>query len=144
MMQQGKTPTMVVLETCDTSQRQDREREWISAGKSLGWRLTNNTDGGDGAPGGKWTEERRQYMSEFFRNREFSEEHRRNISHGLTGKTIPEETKFKMAAAKKGKSAYWNVGLKRTEESKQKMRDAWKRRKESGWVNPLKRKANES
>jgi group I intron endonuclease len=126
----GKTPTMLILEECAESQRESRERAWIAVGRSLGWNLTNTTDGGDGTVGNTWTEERRRYMSELFKNRSFSEQTREKISKAASGRKLSESHRRKLSEAKKGKSASWNLGLKRSEESKQKMREAWKRRKE--------------
>lgn len=48
----GLRPTMVILETLEGAWPwQEAERHWIAKGRRLGWRLTNNTDGGDGVPG---------------------------------------------------------------------------------------------
>lgn len=42
-------PGMVILEEIDlNTDWQEVERQWIAHGRSVGWRLTNCTDGGDG------------------------------------------------------------------------------------------------
>lgn len=85
------------------------EREWIRYGRQLGWRLTNQTPGGDGGSftGRKHTPEFRAMMSE------------KMMGHGGLGggwpKGVPmaEETKVKISVA--------NRGLKRTAETRARM-----------------------
>ncbi len=65
-------PTVNVIEVINLTncslqeQRQimsDAEQKWIAYFRALGCRLTNMTDGGDGAHGRVWSEESRQKMS---------------------------------------------------------------------------------
>ena len=45
----GLVPTIILLEEVSADYRwQDREREWIRRAASLGWKLTNQTAGGEG------------------------------------------------------------------------------------------------
>jgi group I intron endonuclease len=76
----------------------------------------NLTDGGDGIFGWKASEEYRQECSE-----------RLKLLHkekkvGMYGKTHSEETKKKMSDASKGKAKPWLVSVKKSEETKEKIR----------------------
>lgn len=49
LLRDGKRPTLTILETlADESDWQAAEKRWIAHGKTMGWKLTNCTDGGDG------------------------------------------------------------------------------------------------
>lgn len=70
-----------------------------------------------------------------------SEEHRRKISEALKGKPsslrgthISEEHKQKVSKARKGKSNYWALGIPRSEETKEKIRQAHLGKKRPQWV----------
>jgi len=80
------------------------ERELIAMFRA-GGRLTNNTDGGDGAPGRICTSETRKRMSEARRGRAHSLETRQKIALSRTGKPHPRtfEWNEKIAAAQRGK-----------------------------------------
>lgn len=43
---EGQSVQMSILESCPESAWEDRERRWISHGRSLGWSLTNTDAGG--------------------------------------------------------------------------------------------------
>lgn len=62
--------------------------------------------------------------------REFTKEHREAISEAKLGHAVSAETRKKLREQNAG-SNNPNFGLKRSEETKAKMREAWKRRKEN-------------
>lgn len=53
----GAEPTMVVLELCPIAEAGASERRWIAEYRQRGVRLTNLTDGGEGVPGFKLSDE---------------------------------------------------------------------------------------
>ena len=102
--------------------------------------LHNRTDGGDGAAGVVWSEERKNLVRGTKLSEErkrkisssligkkhnwthvVSEESRQKISASLTGRAVSDETKKKMSDAKKGR--------KFSESHRENMRQAWIRRK---------------
>lgn len=77
----GYEPDMVVLEETQTDpQAYEREQYWIEYGRHQGWRLTNHTDGGEGTPGYRWTDEQRAAFSAKKKGVKFSDEHRAALS----------------------------------------------------------------
>jgi hypothetical protein len=89
--------------------------------------LVNMTNGGDGIFGLIFSEESKRKISEGNKNKIMSQEAKIKIGlaqkgnkHCL-GKHRSEETKIKIGLAQKG--------MKRSEETKRKMREAWKKRK---------------
>lgn len=66
------------------------------------------------------------------RGKKRSAESRRNISEGQKGKKLSEDHKRKISEFQLNQEnwADWNIGLKRTEDSKKKMREAWANRKD--------------
>lgn len=130
----GLQPTMQILEQGDdTALREEAERRWIAHYRSAGARLTNLTDGGDGVPGHRWTDEQRaqlygrpvtedarkkisaarkgQPMNAQHRERlialhtgkPLSEEHKQKIRERHTGRILPREGIEKMAASLRGR-----------------------------------------
>lgn len=91
LKKQGVEPRMEVLEEMahDTalSDWQEAERFWISYLKSIGSRLTNYTDGGEG-----------------LRGHVFSEEHKRKIGNAHRGIKYSDESRAKMSEAWKHRS----------------------------------------
>lgn len=72
---------------------------------------------------------------------ELTEEHKQKISKALKGKPSPlrgthisEEHKQKLSKARKGKSNYWSLGVPRSEETKEKIRQAHLGKKQPQWV----------
>ncbi len=93
--------------------------------------LCNLTDGGEGTSGYHLSEITKERISQSKKGtkREFSEEHKKNLSNALAGdnnakywkgKELSEETKLKMSIAKKGKTF--------SEEHKKKISEALKNR----------------
>ena len=77
----------------------------------------NQTNGGEGGNGYKWTEEQRKKMSESRKGKntgknnpmygkKHSEESRKKMSEANKGRTFSEETRKKMSKASKGKNNY--------------------------------------
>lgn len=62
------------------------------------------------------------------RGRVFSEEHRRRIGEANRRRIVTDDTKKKISESKVG-NQYW-LGKSHSEETKQKMREAWKKRRE--------------
>lgn len=82
-------PTMEVLETCvSESDVNEAEQEWIAAARNVGVDLTNLTDGGEGASGAVWTEERKKLFSEWCKRagKGFSTEARERAMRAVTGR----------------------------------------------------------
>lgn len=76
----------------------------------------NLTNGGDGIYGVVISEDDRKRRSEIMKKL-----HKEKRT-GMYGKNHSEETKKKMSAASKGKSKPWLVGVKKSEEAKEKIR----------------------
>jgi hypothetical protein len=118
LMRLGMEPIVIKLaENISDKQALDLECLLIAEMRDLGFKLTNMTDGGDGAQGYKHTEEHKQMMREKFKGRVFSEEHknnmrkpkseqgRQNIAKARleTNYRPSEETKSKVSEALKGR-----------------------------------------
>jgi len=139
LRESGLTYNVVVLEETTEANLNDSERWWIAYGRLSGWRLTNGTDGGDGATAGatnvaKRPEVRakikahvnaRPTISEVTRarmrkaarerpRRSHTEETKDKIRQANLGKVVGENTRRKISEA--------NVGYRHTEEAKAKMR----------------------
>jgi hypothetical protein len=111
---QSAEPRMIVLEVCDAADVAERECAWIRFYRLAGARLTNHTEGGEGAPGYVHTPETRAKMSAAQRGRVYaplSPETRAKISAAhkgkplsaehraaMTGHTTSAETRAKMSA----------------------------------------------
>lgn len=117
LLGKGLKPEWTVLEQCDKSIWQERERDWISFGKRIGWPLTNLTDGGDGGS---------------FKGRHHSEESRMKISIAGIGRRHTNEAKEKMSISQRGKHYYWSgkqgpmTGRHHSEETKRKISESEK------------------
>lgn len=123
----GLLPELVILETTTELQAAEREIFWIAEYRSLGFKLTNSTDGGEGVRGRKHSEEAKVLLSKRMLGNKFSlgfhhsQETRLKMTQnrvGMTGKNHSEETKSKISQGK--------TGSKHSEETKAKMRLAHK------------------
>ena len=92
--------------------------------------LVNMTDGGEGTFGVIRSEETRKKMSEAKKGKPLTEETRKNMSNACKGRKHSEETKLKFSILRKGENHPMygktgknnpNFGLKRNEETKNKM-----------------------
>lgn len=108
----GLRADLIVLERIDGAWPwQHSERHWIACGRANGWRLTNNTDGGDGVDG--LSKETRAKMASVWRGRRHKPE---SIEKMLaTKKERPHshsvETRARMSAAHAGREITWGDKL---------------------------------
>lgn len=93
-----KTEVKILVSNLTEKEAFEKEKEFISLYKNLGYCEANFTDGGEGASG-----------------RAFSEESKIKLSKSSLGKTMSKEAKLKMSQAKKLKSPP-NKGLKYSKE----------------------------
>jgi hypothetical protein len=63
LLREGQVPHMTVIQTLPASCWEAAERYWIAYFREAGCALTNTTDGGEGAPGLKMSQESRARMS---------------------------------------------------------------------------------
>jgi hypothetical protein len=100
----GLEPEMLIIEgVSGRAAAVDAEREMIAYFKMLGCRLTNATDGGEGALGHRWSDEERQRMSR----------ERGGSNHPNFGKCRPASTREKIAAKLRGRKSAPEVNAKR-------------------------------
>ena len=132
----GMLPIYQILEECDTSIWQQREKDWIAFEKKIGCNLTNATIGGDGVMDGKHhTFEARAKIKVARKKQVFTEESNKRRSRTLsntlkvkgatwTGKHFSEEHRKKISLGGVGKSGHakgipaWNKGLRGDEYKK--------------------------
>ncbi|WP_432734708.1 NUMOD3 domain-containing DNA-binding protein [Ralstonia solanacearum] len=116
----GLRPTIHLVEECDRESWAQRERFWIAHHRSIGTRLTNISEGGDGHDGFNTSLTTREKLSaanngkkrspEFsaklsaaMKGRVRSDEQRQKLSMALAGRVVSEETRKKLSAALKGR-----------------------------------------
>jgi hypothetical protein len=92
-----KPPQIIVLEQTSSSQVSEAERAWIACLRHYGCRLTNLTDGGEGAPGHRASAETRAKMSAALRGRVHSEEEK---AHRTAALRTPD-VRAKLSAAQR-------------------------------------------
>jgi group I intron endonuclease len=110
LLQQNLRPKLVILEEVPEELSSEREIYWIAKYKSMGFKLTNGTPGGDGAPlGFKHTEEAKRKIAEAGRGRKYpnrpplSIDARKKISKANLGRKNSQESIEKMREAHRGK-----------------------------------------
>ena len=134
----GKRPIIELLEECDHTIWQEREKYWISQYPNL----INLTIGGDGCEGfihneatkeklriaklgSKHTEEFKKAMSDRLKGKALTEEHKAHIGDANRGKKASLETKKKLSIA--------HMGIPQSEESRRKRSETikawWAKRK---------------
>jgi hypothetical protein len=98
----------------------EREIYWIEKDKTYlskyGYNMTN---GGDGVLGLKWNEDSKKKLSNIQQGRKLSSSHRNNISIGIMGREVSEETKRKIGEKNRGNT--YCLGIKRSKETIKKM-----------------------
>lgn len=143
----GLKPLFLEIERCEDDASAVRERWHIADARSRGVRLTNGTDGGDGAPGLVFPESAKAVLREkaikryqefgcpperraalraalAVRNRDYiNDEWREKHRIAATGRRHNADSRAKMSAAKLGK--------KRSAESRRKQSEAQRGRKQS-------------
>ncbi len=102
LLREGVKPTMSILEE-DPADCCEAERWWIRKMREAGYRLTNQTDGGDGAPGYRHTPETKALLRAMFAGKTLSSEHRAAISAGGKGRKVSPEGRANISRALKGK-----------------------------------------
>ena len=96
----GMKPIVEIVEECPSSAvdpnewLNDAERFYISYFRSLGFRLTNETDGGMGLSGRKWSKEQTETMRRKLTGRKFSDETLKRMSESHMGKKPPPNSAF--------------------------------------------------
>lgn len=98
------------------------EQERISQLRTVGIRLCNMTDGGDGTSGWVKTPEWRRKVGAAHRGKVVSKETREKISKAATGYRHTENAKLKMSISRLGMQN--TLGHKHSDATKQKMSDA--------------------
>lgn len=130
----GIKPDLITIEQTDELHVQERERYWISYYRTLGFPLTNLSEGGDGVLGYHHTPEIIEKYSSKLRGRPKSPAHRKNISIARTGSKASLETRTQMSITRRGrrmpasaieKTSAFHRGRKRSESTKAKLRAAW-------------------
>lgn len=102
LLASGVAPEQVILQVVPADQANDAERWWIAMGRSIGLRLTNATDGGDGFSLASQSPEARARISQALRGRKLSAEHRRNLSRARRGLKVSDEGRKKISDRMKG------------------------------------------
>jgi hypothetical protein len=103
----GLRPELTIIEAVRGSWPwQESERHWIAYGKANGWRLTNNTDGGDGVEG--LPKEARERMVRTWRGRKHRPETIEKLRAARSMRPLhTAETKAKMSASQRGRKILW-------------------------------------
>lgn len=144
-------PAIEALAVVENDLGFDTERAVIALFRAQGYRLVNATDGGEGAPGHRCSDERKAALSVMMRGRKMpprsdewrrrmsaakrggtlTAEHRQKIGASLIGRPVSATTRAKQSAAKRGrkfsdehraKLSAARTGLRASEETKAKMR----------------------
>lgn len=92
-----------------------------------------------GRTGHLLSEEARKKISEKLKGRTFTEEHRKALAEASSGKVCSEQTKEKLRKANTGIKNP-NFGLIRNENTKNKMREAWVKRRQREKINGKKKR----
>ncbi len=98
----GLRPSLAVVESGDGDYA-EAERRWIAHYRALGCRLTNLTDGGDGAPGHRPSAAARAKMSVAHRGKRLAPESAAKIAAALKGRKHSPEHRANSTAARKGR-----------------------------------------
>lgn len=122
LLVEGTLPVLSIVESGSGAGWGLAESKWVSHFKSLGHKLTNLTDGGDGTRGYHWpiekvrklTDEQKRRIGEAHRGRKHTPESRTNMRVAHLGKShTPEQT---------AKISQVNRGRKQSEEERNKRR----------------------
>lgn len=98
LVSQGLTYGIVILEKCaEAANLPHVERCWIAKLRFEGCRLTNLTDGGEGAHGRKYSTETIAKMSKAQKGKTMSVEHKARLLAIHTGRKHSEESKVRIS-----------------------------------------------
>jgi hypothetical protein len=127
----GQELKMVVLEVVD-GDGFGEERKWIEHGKNNGWSLYNETSGGQGPSGKKWTEERKKKQSDRMKGKSVphlrTSEASKNRVEGIIAAYAAmsnqqkADKNAKVSAAHLGKEKPWTTKLNQTKKWTPEMR----------------------
>jgi GIY-YIG catalytic domain/NUMOD3 motif len=109
LLTKGQRPTVQIIDTVLRSEWKAAEAAYIEFYREQGFKLVNNTRGGEGFASGR-------DHPRCWRGKQMSEEHRRKLSNALKGRRKSPEHAAKVGAAHRGK--------KHSEEAIQRMRVA--------------------
>lgn len=106
----GLEPDIVLLEAIEGAWPwQESERYWIAHGRKVGWRLTNNTSGGDGVS--DLPPESRERIRQAWIGRKHSAETRRKIGVASTQRKHSDEWRSLMRAKMSGRVIGWSTKI---------------------------------
>ena len=138
LLSEGKKPIIELIEECEHSVWQEREKYWISQYPNL----INLTAGGDGCDGFIHSEATKEKLRLAKLGYKHSEEFKRNMSKRLKGISLTEEHKAHIGNANRGRKASLETkkklseahkGILQSEESKRKRSETikawWAKRK---------------
>lgn len=115
----GETIVYLIIE--ENAERNAAEIKWIAHYRSNGYDLVNTSNGGDGFAGPK-SEQHKRNISSALKGKSKSKEHKAAVSAALKGVPLSLERAIKLAEARKKR---WFIpsalGLKHSEESKKKI-----------------------
>lgn len=94
VIKNGGEPEIKILARCTKKNLADKEIELIAKAKSEGARLTNMTDGGEGAFGRKMSEEGRKRISLAHKGKKLPREHVEKLRKAQVGNTNKRGTKL--------------------------------------------------
>ena len=125
----GLLPIQQILEECDKSEWEQKERYWIAFERKQGYDLTNGTDGGDGYRGGKHTEESKRKASDHspMKGKHLSEQEKEIIRQRQLGKPHPHKGQFFSDKSKRKMSRPARTKPPVSKETMKKLKDVWKR-----------------
>ena len=138
ILKEGKRPIIELIEECDHSVWQEREKYWISYYPNL----INATEGGDGSEGFRHSEETIKKLRAVNKGRKHTKEFKEAMSKRLKGKPLSPEHVAKIAASNRGRKASDETrkrlseshkGIKQSKKARLKrsktIKDWWARRK---------------
>lgn len=151
MLLEGLEPMLLVLERLPYgSDWEIREKHWI--GVYSGPLLNNVSSGGGGSPGARRSERMKEKVGDFFRGKSLNEEHRSKLSAAKMGHEVSPETRARISEKLVGrtqspesvaKRALAMTGRHHTEEAREKISSTRKRLIAQGLIKmPNERGAN--
>lgn len=113
LVSKGLKPRLIILQCVLNENRDLAERNWIKLLRESGAKLTNLTDGGDGALGAKRSEEFKRnigrFMSKFRKGKPLSEEHKKVLSEATKGRPLSPEHRAKISKHNKEREVPYKV-----------------------------------
>lgn len=111
LLVEGILPVLTIVESGSGSGWGSAESKWVAHFKSLGHRLTNLTDGGDGTRGYQWpiekirklTDEQKKRIGDAHRGRKHTPESRTNMRVAHLGRKHTPEQTAKISQANRGR-----------------------------------------